>query len=313
MCCTSLPRVLPVVVCRLKFWVVENFLPRPTPFQFFPPSCHVYKSTVAHLSRHEREQHRLLHRRPLFDGFWPWLSRKALCDRAFRATYICQWINQVSIGSDNGLPPIWRTADNISCQLIFGGAICDSNGHWNLSKNLMALWVLIYDLLFLDWLPWHFMPFGFCDCLFLTRCRILSHFECYMYGLFFLDQRQRHITPSVILYRLFWPDDAIQNRHWSLLAKSGGTLSVNIWAIPPGLKVMGHYTLLLYPVIPANSHQQDIRGEAPISLLSNSLVLTMRCSSRIEGDGTLHPPIIPCNTCQQPSAGHQGRGTNIIT
>ena len=30
------------------------------------------------------EQHRLLHRRPLFDGFWPWLSRKALCDWASR-------------------------------------------------------------------------------------------------------------------------------------------------------------------------------------------------------------------------------------
>ena len=30
-CCTSLPRVSPVVVRGLKFWAVQNFLPRPTP------------------------------------------------------------------------------------------------------------------------------------------------------------------------------------------------------------------------------------------------------------------------------------------
>ena len=47
MCCTSLPRVPPVVVRGLKFWAVQNFLPRPTPFRFSPASCHVYKSTVA--------------------------------------------------------------------------------------------------------------------------------------------------------------------------------------------------------------------------------------------------------------------------
>ena len=49
MCCTSLPRVPPVVVRGLKFWAVKNFLPRPTPFPFFSASCHVYKSTVARL------------------------------------------------------------------------------------------------------------------------------------------------------------------------------------------------------------------------------------------------------------------------
>ena len=49
MCCTSSPRVPPVVVRRLKFWAVQNFLLCPTPFRFFPASCHVYKSTVAHL------------------------------------------------------------------------------------------------------------------------------------------------------------------------------------------------------------------------------------------------------------------------
>ena len=49
MCCTSLPRVSPVVVRGLKFWAVQNFLPRPTPFRFFSASCHVYKSTVARL------------------------------------------------------------------------------------------------------------------------------------------------------------------------------------------------------------------------------------------------------------------------
>ena len=32
-----------------KFWAVQNFLPRPTPFRFFSASCHVYKSTVARL------------------------------------------------------------------------------------------------------------------------------------------------------------------------------------------------------------------------------------------------------------------------
>ena len=48
-CCTSLPRVPPVVVRGLKFWAVQNFLPRPTPFRFFSASCHVYKSTVARL------------------------------------------------------------------------------------------------------------------------------------------------------------------------------------------------------------------------------------------------------------------------
>ena len=48
-CCTSLPRVPPVVVHGLKFWAVQNFLPRPTPFQIFSASCHVYKSTVARL------------------------------------------------------------------------------------------------------------------------------------------------------------------------------------------------------------------------------------------------------------------------
>ena len=48
-CCTSLPRVPPVVVRGLKFWAVQNFLPRPTPFRFFPASFHVYKSTVARL------------------------------------------------------------------------------------------------------------------------------------------------------------------------------------------------------------------------------------------------------------------------
>ena len=49
-CFTSLPRVPPVVVRGLKFWAVQNFLPRPTPFRFSPRSAtHVYKSTVAHL------------------------------------------------------------------------------------------------------------------------------------------------------------------------------------------------------------------------------------------------------------------------
>ena len=48
-CCTSLSRVPPVVVRGLKFWAVQNFLPRPTPFRFFSASCHVYKSTVARL------------------------------------------------------------------------------------------------------------------------------------------------------------------------------------------------------------------------------------------------------------------------
>ena len=32
-----------------KFWAVQNFLPRPTPFRFFSASYHVYKSTVARL------------------------------------------------------------------------------------------------------------------------------------------------------------------------------------------------------------------------------------------------------------------------
>ena len=32
-----------------KFWAVQNFLPRPTPFRFFSASCHVYKSTFARL------------------------------------------------------------------------------------------------------------------------------------------------------------------------------------------------------------------------------------------------------------------------
>ena len=83
MCCTFSPRVPPVVV-GLKFWVVQNFLSRPTPFWFFPASCHVYKSTVARLKLDTNaKKHRLLHGRSLFDGFWPWLSRKALCDRAF--------------------------------------------------------------------------------------------------------------------------------------------------------------------------------------------------------------------------------------
>ena len=49
MCCTSLPRVPPVVVRGLKFWAVQNFLLRSTPFRFFSASCHVYKSTVARL------------------------------------------------------------------------------------------------------------------------------------------------------------------------------------------------------------------------------------------------------------------------
>ena len=48
-CCTSVPRVPPVVVRGLKLWAVQNFLPRPTPFRFFSASCHVYKSTVARL------------------------------------------------------------------------------------------------------------------------------------------------------------------------------------------------------------------------------------------------------------------------
>ena len=43
---TSVPLV---VVHGLKFWAVQNFLPRPTSFQFFPVSCHVYELTVAHL------------------------------------------------------------------------------------------------------------------------------------------------------------------------------------------------------------------------------------------------------------------------
>ena len=51
-CCTSLPRVPPVIVRGLKFWAVQNFLPRPTPFRFFSASCHVYKSTVARLKLH---------------------------------------------------------------------------------------------------------------------------------------------------------------------------------------------------------------------------------------------------------------------
>ena len=49
MCCTFLPRVLPVVVRGLKFLAVQTFLPRPTPFRIFSASCHVYKSTVARL------------------------------------------------------------------------------------------------------------------------------------------------------------------------------------------------------------------------------------------------------------------------
>ena len=32
-----------------KFWAVQNFLPRPTPFRFFSASYHVYKSTVTRL------------------------------------------------------------------------------------------------------------------------------------------------------------------------------------------------------------------------------------------------------------------------
>ena len=73
MCCTSLPRVPSVLVRALKFWAVQNFLPRPTSFRSFPTSCHVHNATVARL---QREQHRLFYVRPLFDVFWPWLSRK---------------------------------------------------------------------------------------------------------------------------------------------------------------------------------------------------------------------------------------------
>ena len=84
MCCTTLPRVLPVVVRGLKFWAVQNFSPCPTPFRFSPASCHVYKSTVARIKLDtQRKQYSLLHGRLIFDGFWPWLSRKALCDQAF--------------------------------------------------------------------------------------------------------------------------------------------------------------------------------------------------------------------------------------
>ncbi len=48
-CCTSLPRVPPVVGCGKKFWAVQNFLPQPTPSRFFPASTRVYKSTIARL------------------------------------------------------------------------------------------------------------------------------------------------------------------------------------------------------------------------------------------------------------------------
>ena len=48
-CCTSFPSVPPVVVRGLKFWAVQNFLPRRTPFRFFSASCHVYKSTAVRL------------------------------------------------------------------------------------------------------------------------------------------------------------------------------------------------------------------------------------------------------------------------
>ena len=38
-----------MAVHGLKFWAVQNFVPRTTPFLFFPASCHIYKSTVARL------------------------------------------------------------------------------------------------------------------------------------------------------------------------------------------------------------------------------------------------------------------------
>ena len=72
-CCTSLPRVPSVLVRAPKFWAVQNFSPRLTPFRSFPTSCHVYNAAVACL---QREQHRLFHVRLLFDVFWPWLSRQ---------------------------------------------------------------------------------------------------------------------------------------------------------------------------------------------------------------------------------------------
>ena len=47
---TCVSRVLHVFITCItrgcpwaKFWAVQNFLPRPTPFRFFSASCHVYK------------------------------------------------------------------------------------------------------------------------------------------------------------------------------------------------------------------------------------------------------------------------------
>ena len=85
-CCTSLPRVPPVVVRGLKFWAVQNFLPRPTPFRFSPASCHVYKSNVARLKLDINANNIVCFTGDHFlTGFCrDKLSRKALCDGAFR-------------------------------------------------------------------------------------------------------------------------------------------------------------------------------------------------------------------------------------
>jgi hypothetical protein len=95
----SLPRVPPVVVRGLKFWAVQNFLPRPAPFRFLPAFCHVYNSTVARLKLD-------INASLLFYGVWPWSSRKALCDRGFSvrkvlSRNVSKHVSSITVGGHN--------------------------------------------------------------------------------------------------------------------------------------------------------------------------------------------------------------------